>query len=78
MSKWFRNLQGNGSFIVRRGWTLALGYIYSVQYQDVLSVLCDTVETETDIEAKRNAVKSLGMILSRAENVDGTIFCEAV
>lgn len=73
MSKWFRNLKGNCSFIVRRGWTLALGYIYLAQYRDVLSVLCDTVEKETDIEAKRNAVKSLGMILSRAENVDGTI-----
>jgi len=69
LSIWFRNLQGKSSFIVHRGWALTFGYIHLSQYDDVLSVLYDSIEREMDIEAKRNAIKSVGLIFSRAQVV---------
>jgi len=74
LTKWYRNLQGRSSFIVRRGWALGFGYIHLPHDEEVVSVLCDTIHREADIEAKRNAVKSVGLIFSRIKSIDGMSF----
>lgn len=44
---------------------MALGWIFVSDYGDILEVLCVIIENEKDIEVKRNAVQSIGLIFSR-------------
>lgn len=49
-----------------------MGYIRSSEYNEILSVLCDTIELDGDVEVKRNAVNSIGLIFSRITEFHGT------
>jgi len=42
----------------------------------MLSKLCDAIEKDGDIEVKRNAIKSVGMIFLREDDIEGTFFCD--
>jgi hypothetical protein len=62
------------NFIARRGWATALGFVSLADYIEVLTLLTEVSEQETDVEVKRNAVKSIGAIFSRLDNLQGTVF----
>jgi len=72
MDKWLRNLQAKATFIVRRGWATAFGYLRSSRVNETLMALCDAIDTDLDVEVRRNAVQSIQLICSR-ENVEGTL-----
>jgi hypothetical protein len=69
--KWSGNLSAKTNFILRRGWALAFGYLHLSCYDDILELLCNTIENENDIETKRNAIKSVRLIFSKAPSVNG-------
>jgi hypothetical protein len=74
--KWLENLRSKSTFTVRRGWATALGHIRVNESTSVLSKLCDAIEKDGDIEVKRNAIKSFGMIFSREDKIEGTSLCD--
>jgi len=71
VDKWLRNLQGKSTFTVRRGWAKAFGYLRSSKVNETLVALCDAIETDADVEVRRNALQSIKLICSR-EKVQGT------
>jgi len=71
LQKWFGNLQPKSTFIVRRGWAVALGYLRLHEYYTVLSKLWHTIENDGDVEVKRNAIGSIGMIFPRMNTFEG-------
>ena len=72
LRKWLGHLQGKSSFIVRRGWATALGYVRLSEYNDILEVLRSVVENDADVEVKRNSIKSIGLIFSGITAFQGT------
>ena len=71
LPKWLGNLRSKSTFTVRRGWATALGHQRVKDYTSVLSKLCDAIEKDWDIEVKRNAIKSIGMIFLREDEIKG-------
>jgi hypothetical protein len=71
LEKWIENISKRGTFVVRRGWSMALGYISLPDYNRVLSALCDTIENDIDIETKRNSIMSINLIFSKMEICKG-------
>ena len=78
LQTWLGNINRKTTFTVRRGWTIALGYVHIPEYRPVLSALCDTVGNDIDVEAKRNALKSIGLIFSKLETFAGSFFLYVV
>jgi len=78
LQKWLANLRSKSTFTVRRGWATALGHVRIKGYTNVLLKLCDAIEKDGDIEVKRNATKSVGMIFSREDEVEGTSLCNYI
>jgi hypothetical protein len=74
LQKWLGNLQGKVNFIVRRGWATALGHIRTSEYPEILSSLGDSIESDGDVEVKRNAINSVRMIFSRISDFHGTSY----
>ena len=70
LPKWSTHLKSNSNFILRRGWTTTFGYIHLSEYEVILGLLCQSLENETDIEAKRNAAKSIGLVFERVTDVE--------
>jgi len=73
LPRWAIYLDGKSNFILRRGWTTALGYATLANYDSVLLLLCQSLEHEADVEAKRNSAKSIGRIFERVTNVEGIL-----
>lgn len=71
LPKWANHLKSKSNFILRRGWTTALGHVHLFEYDSVLTLLCQPLENETDVETKRNAARSIGRISKRVVNVEG-------
>jgi hypothetical protein len=71
LPKWIMAVREGTNFIARRGWATALGYVSLTDYTEVLVVLSEISERETDVEVKRNAVKSIGAIFARLDNFKG-------
>lgn len=74
VKKWYGLLETKTGFILRRGWALAFGYLHLSSYEDTFSTLCTTIQNDVDIEVRRNAIKSVGLILSRVANVQSITF----
>ena len=67
VDKWLSNLGGKATFIMRRGWATAFGYVLSGKIEEIISALCDTIERDVDVEVRRNAVQSIGLIATRQD-----------
>ena len=65
LTEWLPHLRHKTNFTARRGWTMALGHIELQSYITLLLALCESILSEKDIEAKRNAIQSVGLIFSR-------------
>jgi hypothetical protein len=76
LPKWLGNLRSKSTFTLRRGWATALGHLRVKEYTSVLSKLCNAIEKDGDIEVKRNAIKSIGMVFSREDETEGISFCD--
>jgi hypothetical protein len=72
LPKWIIAVREGTNFVARRGWAAALGFVSLTDYIDVLTLLTEISERETDVEVKRNAVKSIGAIFTRSDNLKGT------
>ena len=51
---------------------MTLGYLHLSEYEFILGLLCQSLENETDIEAKRNAANSIGLVFERVTDVEST------
>ena len=78
MQNWYGLLETKTGYILRRGWALAFGYLHLSSYNDIFSTLCTTIQNDVDIEVRRNAVKSIGSILSRVTNVQSITFLHLI
>lgn len=67
VGNWLSNLGGKATFIVRRGWASAFGYVLSDKTGEIVSALCHTIERDADVEARRNALRSIGLIAFRED-----------
>ena len=72
LPRWMGNLSSKSTFTVRRGWATTLGHLRVVDYTNVVSKLCDAIQKDGDIEVKRNAIQSVGLVLTRENRIIGT------
>jgi hypothetical protein len=51
---------------------MAFGHVRLSRYNDILEVLCNSIENDLDVEVKRNSAKSIGLIFSRITTIQGS------